>query len=180
MAVANANAAVAAAANANAVAMSVANAALATTMMNNDANLMNRGANGSVIQAMTKRDREIYTPTPPTSPDGATGLGGSYGTGGAGNGGSITLHPVSERAGGDPYPGHGATYGAMSSLMVLVPPLPLVVNACVMEVRVFGSWGASGSVRASTQHSPTSLLDVKAEGYEERGLRCKQVTQGRR
>ncbi|KAF8325983.1 uncharacterized protein EI90DRAFT_3231078 [Cantharellus anzutake] len=79
--------------------------------MNNDANLMNRGANGSVIRATTKRDREIYTPTPPASPDGATGLGGSYGTGGAGNGGSITLHLVSERAGGDPYPGHGATYG---------------------------------------------------------------------
>ncbi|KAF8320157.1 uncharacterized protein EI90DRAFT_3020573 [Cantharellus anzutake] len=167
MAVANANAAAAAAVNANAVAMSVANAALATTMMNNDANLMNRGANGSVIRAMMKRDREIYTPTPPTSPDGATGLGGSYGTGGAGNEGSITLHPVSERAGGDPYPGHGATYGAMSSLMVLVPPLPLVL---VLELPCCVTKGITSAYPQPPQpHSHSHPHSSGSEGHREAG-----------
>ena len=124
MAAANANAAASNVnANVNAAAVAAAtNALAAAAVIGTDRSISHGVGPVRRVRGTSKRDREIYTPSPPASPEVSnTSQNGMYG--GNGNaGGSITLHPVPERSGSgaDSYgnhAGHGAgSYGSVPSL----------------------------------------------------------------
>ncbi len=109
MAAMNANAATA---NANKAAVTAATGALTVSMGTDKAVAAGVGAVRRG-RTTTKRDREIYTPTPPASPEASTTPQNSSYTSNESAGG-MTLHPVPERSGnGDSCGNHAGSYGSV-------------------------------------------------------------------